>query len=161
MCKCPICNQPLFKLVSYADPEYENQFYDGEINRELMIVNDCYNLDLYVELDDEPDYNQRWCDLCKEIFIFCCGERPVLKSCCSVVWDGWYTFEDNKFVKHPKAEWPFDYLDKDSNIDVESLQITDLNDPRLSHIDITGPDGGCPFSVKCRRCDSELWFRDK
>jgi len=161
MCKCPRCDQTLFKLISYADSEYDKYFSDSEINHEYKVISDCHNIDLFVELDESTESRQKWCNTCNEMFIFCCGETPVIKSCCCSVYDGWYTFKDNKFSKHPKDEWHYDYLDKDSNIDIECLQITDLNDVRLSHLDITGPDGGCPFSVKCQKCGSVMWFSDK
>jgi len=173
MCQCPKCSKPLFTLIDYTihtdKEEYNQLFKDGNINRELMVAKSGAKIrNRFCEwnqssgLSSGANAQEKWCESCNKVFIFCCGQRPIIQSLSSLGKDEWYTFEDGKFVKHPLDDWPYDGPDdEDSYLEIESLQIVDENDPQLDGLYLTGPDGGGWCSFECLVCGNEISCTDK
>ena len=170
--KCCDCNKALYLIV---DDDYElfEWVYTDEhcsenyINENTKLVHEAYFIEggggnggcsHYLV---EGQYTQHWCRSCEKLWIICCKTPCILASVCSLTKDGWYTFEKGVFKKHALEDWPYDGLDEESNLNIESLNISDENDPKLWGVCFTGPDGGCPMGYKCKVCGEEHWFYDK
>jgi hypothetical protein len=114
----------------------------------------------YFYFDNEFDIH--WCKECHKNFIFCCDQPCIIKSVCNLGKDGWFTFENDKFILHD-TEYPFDVSDETGFMDISSLELIDHDDKVLLDNGVwpMGPDGGIAMEYQCQHCDEKYQITNK
>ena len=74
--------------------------------------------------------------------------------------------KNNTIIRHPgehPCEYPLDFIDDTTRIDISFMKLVDCWDRRLTDIGIcpTGPDGGVCVHYQCECCDKIYYMNDK